>query len=99
MHTLAISFTADAGGNSQKVAFTNVSAASTALAAGTKEVLVTVDQPAFMRMSADPTAVADGTDMYLNANVMYRVTVVGGMKLAFIRATANSGNAWITPEN
>lgn len=99
-HVQELSFTASLGGTSQKVAFSATSAASTELGSGTggsMTVLVTTDLDCFVRQGTNPTALSDGTDQFITANAIYRISVQRGNKLAFIGAAA--GNAYITPEN
>lgn len=84
----------ETGGTSQKVAFTTTSAQSAAVSAN--RAFLVVDTPCFVRQGSNPTAVADGTDQYLPANVPMRVSLPSGAKLAFVALTG-SGNAYITP--
>lgn len=93
MHTLNISFTADAGGLSQKVVLSAASAQSAVLTGSA--VVVTPDVNCFIRMGANPVALPD-VDRMLVAGVAHRVTVSPGCKLALIAAGA--GNAYITQE-
>ena len=86
------SVSVDVGGLSQKVTLSAASAQSAALTS--PYVVLSLDVPAWVRRGANPTAVADGTDMYLPAGI-YRLAVVTGQKLAIIAAGA--GNAYITP--
>ena len=84
----------DDGGNSQALAISSTSAKSNTINADT--VLVTLTTAAFVRKGADPTAVNTGADIYLMADVSYRLQVKPGTKLAFITSSA-SGTAYITP--
>lgn len=93
MNGLNISFTADAGGRSEKVVLSAASAQSAVLLGSA--VVVTPDVNCFIRMDVNPVALPD-VDRLLVANVAHRVTVSPGMKLALIAAGA--GNAYITQE-
>lgn len=94
MHIQAISITADDGGRSQSVTISGTSAQSADILV--PYVIVTLTVPAFIRQGSNPTATADGTDIYLLADVTYRINVQQGNKLAFKTAGA-SGTAYITP--
>lgn len=82
-------------GTSQKVAFTGTSAQSAALGASTSVVEVISTQNCHIKTGEDPTATADGTSMYLPANVMRRIAIVGGHKIAAIQ-DSSGGNLFIT---
>ena len=92
--TKEASIDVSAGGTSQKVAISTVSAQSTAIAAPLALVSPTVD--CFMRQGANPTATNDGTDQFLFAGYTYRVAMTAGNKLAFA-AASGTGNVYITP--
>lgn len=106
MNVTQVSIAALSGGQSSKVGASTTSAQSatiaTSTAAGQKgdpvKVVITCDAAVFMRYdpAGNPTAVADGTDQYLAANVPYRTEVVGGGKFAFITGTGTA-NVYITP--
>ena len=90
-----ISLQISSGGDSTKVAISTASAQSAALLA--TSYLITPDVNCFARTGANPTAVADGTDILLLANNQYRVVpLVIGQKLAFITPTG-TGNVYLTP--
>lgn len=93
MHTFVISFTADAGGLSQKVVLSAASAQSTVLAGSA--AVITPDVACFVRMGVNPVALPD-VDRYLAAGIAHRITISPGYKLALIAAGA--GNAYITLE-
>ena len=94
-HVMSASLVVDSGGGSESVSISGTSAQSSAITAG--QVIVSVDTDCFVRQGADPTALDDGTDMFLFADSTYRlVGITSGNKLAFI-TTGGSGNAYITP--
>lgn len=114
MHTVALSLNADTGGLSQKISVTTASSPSTALCTTPAHfaelgctAIVTPDAAVFMRRGnpaaqgsspSAPTAVNDGTDLYLVGGVSYRVQVPPNTILAFICASGTA-NVYITPEN
>ena len=90
-----ISLQISSGGDSTKVAISTASAQSAALVA--TSYLITPDTNCFSRTGANPTAVADGTDIFLLANNQYRVVPLQvGQKIAFITPTG-TGNVYLTP--
>ena len=100
MQVMSISFVAPTINNSQKVVLSAASAQSVVYDATnclSNKVLLTSDVPCWIMSGVNPTAVADGTCLYLAANVMYRILLAPGFKLALIAGGA--GNAYITPEN
>lgn len=95
MSDVEYSMAALTGGLSQKIATSTVSAASGALTCS--YAVVTTDADCFFRQGASPTAVADGTDQLLKANVPFRIYgITNGNKLAFINATG-TGNVYLSP--
>lgn len=94
MHTQDLSIIVDEGGRSQAIAISGTSAQSTAINA--EYVIVTLTAAAFVRQGSNPTATSDGTDIYLLADVTYRLNITRGNKLAFKTAGA-AGTAYITP--
>lgn len=90
-----VSMSVGTGGTSQLVSF-STSTQSTAITAD--HVIVTCTADCFVRAGSNPTALSDGTDRYLVANVPYRLAHINGAKLAFISVTGGSGKAYITPE-
>jgi hypothetical protein len=94
MHTQDLSIIVDEGGRSQAVSISSTSAQSAVINA--EYAVVTLTTAAFVRQGLDPTALADGTDIYLLADVTYRLNVKRGNKLAF-RTSGLSGTAYITP--
>lgn len=94
MHAQDLSIIVDAGGRSQALAISSTSAQSAVI--NGNYVIVTLTTPAFVRQGTNPSATADGTDIYLLDNVTYRLNVQPGNKLAFRTASA-TGTAYITP--
>lgn len=94
MHTQDLSIIVDEGGRSQAIAISGTSAQSTAINA--EYVIVTLTAAAFVRQGSNPTATSDGTDIYLLADVTYRLNLTRGNKLAF-KTTSATGTAYITP--
>jgi hypothetical protein len=94
MHTQDLSIITDDGGRSQAVAISSTSAQSTALDA--EYAVVTLTTAGFVRQGANPTATSDGTDIFLLADVTYRLNIKRGNKLA-IRTSGLTGTAYITP--
>jgi hypothetical protein len=91
-----MSLTIDSGGRSQSVAVSTTSAQSAAISA--PNVVLTPTVSGFIRQGANPTAVSDGTDIFLLGNNTYRLGgFVPGNKLAFI-AASGTGTLYITPE-
>ena len=96
MAGLIISTQIMAGGQSQKVATSVTSAQSGVL--NCSQVTLISDANVFVRQGVNPTAVSDGTDQMLLANIMHRILpITAGNKLAFILATG-TGNVYLTPE-
>lgn len=93
MYTQDLSFIVDEGGRSQALAISSTSAQSATL--NTDYVIVTLTTPAFVRQGSNPTALSDGTDIYLLADVTYRLNVKRGNKLAF-KTVSSTGTAYIT---
>lgn len=89
------SFQAIFPGTSQKVATTGTSAQSAALSSRTNLVRVYADADMFLAFGANPTAVADGTNLFLAAGVVEYFGVTPSDKIAAIQATA-AGNLYIT---
>lgn len=91
----AISARLDLGGVSSVVSISGTSAQSATL--NTQLVLITPTADCFVRAGANPTALADGTDMFLLGGNSYRVILPGsGLKLAFI-TSGGTGSVYITP--
>lgn len=82
-------------GTSQKVAFTGVSAQSAALGTYTSLVRLFATQDCFIKIAANPTALADGTSMFIAGGIYEYIGVFGGQKIAVIQSTAG-GNLYIT---
>lgn len=97
VQAINLSFTANGGGTSAKLAISGASAQSAAVALNATALIVTPDTTCFFRMGANPTALADGTDQILVANQQYRIGVTPGLKLAFI-TSGSAGNVYITTE-
>ena len=94
MHTQDLSIIVDDGGRSQALAISSTSAQSAVI--NSEYALVTLTKAAFLRQGSNPTATSDGTDIYLLADVTYRLNVMRGNKLAF-KTASESGTAYITP--
>lgn len=94
MNVMDYSVIVDDGGKSQALAISGTSAQSAVISA--EHALVTLTTAGFVRKGSSPTAVADGTDIYLMADVMYRINVKNGQRLAFI-TPGSAGTAYITP--
>lgn len=82
-------------GTSQKVAFSATNAQSTALGASTTLVELYASQNCHIKVAADPTAVADGTCLFLPLGVVRQIAVTAGHKIGVIRDSAD-GNLFIT---
>ncbi len=82
-------------GTSQVKAFTNTTGQSAALASTTKMVRLVATQNCHVKVGTNPTAVADGTSMYILQNSSTYISVEGGEKIAVIRDSAD-GNLFIT---
>ena len=93
-------FEVSSGGTSQELAISTTSAASTAISGSASKVRVRVISSAdcYCRQGEDPTALNDGTDEFLPAGLMVRMTMTSGNKLAFV-AKAGTGTVNLTPEN
>lgn len=94
MHTQDLSIIVDTGARSQALAISSTSAQSAVINAD--YCLVTLTTSAFVRQGSNPTATSDGTDIFLLADVTYRLNIPRGVKLAFKTSSA-SGTAYITP--
>jgi hypothetical protein len=80
-------------GASQSVAFTGTSAQSTAVATSTRIVRLVSTQPCFVAIGSDPTATT--SSVYLPANVVQYVSIVGGHKVAAIQVST-AGSLYVT---
>lgn len=89
------SFEAILPGVSQALAFTGTSAQSTALGTSTTLVKIFATTDCFIKVATDPTAVADGTCMFVPAGIIDFIGVGPGQKIAAIR-NASSGTLYIT---
>lgn len=101
-YTSELSLAVDTGGLSQAVSVSSTSAQSAAISAvtvvsGEAYVVATPTVDVFVRQGVSPTAVADGTDQFLMANVAYRLLVTPGNKLAF-KTSGSSGTVYLTPK-
>lgn len=97
VQAINLSFTANGGGTSAKIAISGVSAQTAPIPVNVSTMIVTPDTTCFFRMGVNPTALADGTDAILVANQQYRIGVTPGLKLAFI-TSGSAGNVYTTPE-
>jgi hypothetical protein len=93
VHQLHVVSDALTPGASSKLAFTGTSAQSSAIA-GTI-VRVTATQNCHLAFGANPTAVADGSCVYLPAGQTQFFAVTSGNKIAAIQDSAG-GNLFIT---
>lgn len=94
MFTQDLSIVVDEGGRSQALTISSTSAQSATI--NSDYVLVTLTVAGFVRQGSNPTATADGTDIFLLADVTYRLNVKKGNKLA-LRTGGLAGTAYITP--
>lgn len=83
------------GGTSQKIAVSSTSAQSAAFSDHTTCFLVN-DVGVYLRQGSNPTALNDGTDVYLPAGSWRLVDIIDENKLAFICAAGVTGNVWLT---
>lgn len=83
------------GGTSQQIAVTTSSAQSTVLQCKSMYICSTVS--CFVRQGPNPTALGDGSDQYLPANLPMRLAgFTPGNKIAVIGT--GSGTFYITPD-
>ena len=82
-------------GTSQKLAYTGASAQSAALQTRTSVVRLVSTSNCHVAFGSNPTAVADGTCLYLPLGVPVNVGVAPGTKIAAIQDSAG-GNLFIT---
>lgn len=83
------------GGQSESVAISSTSAQSAVINTGDVVIVSTVD--CFIRQGTSPTALSDGTDQFILANVAFRLTgIVKGSKIA-AKTSAASGTLYISP--
>lgn len=95
MIAYSMSLDLDTGGNSQALAISGSSAASTPIAGGCAVITPTVN--CFVRRgTGTPVAVADGTDLFLAAGFSYRVDFPVGQRIAAI-TSGGAGILYITP--
>lgn len=93
MEAREVSIVVDDGGKSQLLSSVTTSQQTAVIKSSF--VLVYANGPVFVRQGSNPTALTDGTDIYLAANVHYRLNVTPGNKLAF--AASAAANIYITP--
>jgi hypothetical protein len=92
----AESFDAIVPGTSQLVSLGSSSEQSSALQATTTIVQLVCDTTGcFVAFGANPTAVNTGASMYIPANVVVRVGVTGGTKIAALQG-GSGGKLYIT---
>lgn len=94
METQEISFALGDPGLSQALSISSTSAQSAVINATSVVVTPTID--CFVRQGSNPTALSDGTDMFLLGQIAYRLSLPRGNKLAFKTVSA-SGTVYITP--
>ncbi len=83
------------GGGSQKIAVSAVSAQSAAIS-NHATVYIYTDVGVSVRQGTNPTAVNDGTDLYIPAGSWRLVGIEDENKLAFICNAGDSGNVYLT---
>ena len=100
MDTQEISLSLGEPGLSQAVAIGITSAQSAAIfpvnALSPTFVVVTPTVDCFVRQGTAPTAVSDGTDLFLLGQGTYRLSLPPGNKLAF-KTTGATGTVYLTP--
>lgn len=94
MNSQQISIVLADAGTSSSVAISGTSAQSATINADFAIVTPTAD--CFVRQGSNPTATADGTDVFLVAFNTYRLALPRGNKLAF-RTTGATGAVYLTP--
>lgn len=96
MNVIATSVRIGEGGTAHSVAVSAVSAQSQAIESADVVITPTVD--VFVRRGANPTAVNNGTDDFLKGSNSYRLRdFQRGQKLAFIKAGADDGTVYVSP--
>jgi hypothetical protein len=91
------SLTLYSGGQSQQVAITGASAASTAIT-GSKTVYLCSTVDCFVRQGVTPVALIGGVDQFLPSYTPFRYAgLTPGNKIAVI-GTGTNGTLYITPE-
>lgn len=80
---------------SQALAFSSASAQGSALALSTTLVRLFCSQDCFITVGSNPTALGDGTSMFIPSGIVDFIGVQGGQKIAAIRST-NDGTLYIT---
>lgn len=88
-----VSLVVDSGGNSQRLSAVTTSQQTNAIAA--TYALVFATAPVFVRQGSNPTAVTTGADLFLAANVHYRLALTPGNRLAF--AATSAADVYVTP--
>lgn len=89
------SFEAILPGTSQAVAFTGSSSQSAALGASTTLVRLFCTADCFIKIASNPTALADGTSMFVAAGIIDFIGVQPSQKIAVI-SNGTSGTLYIT---
>ena len=82
-------------GTSQKISFTNSSQPSTAFGLKTSLIRVFATQDCFLAFGSAPTALTDGTSMFIPGGLIDFIGVTPGQKLAVIESTTD-GVLYIT---
>lgn len=93
MEAREVSIVVDEGGRSQKLSAVTASTQTNVINSDYALVFATV--PVFVRQGSNPTAVTTGGDIFLAANVHYRLNVTRGNKLAF--ASTSVADIYVTP--
>lgn len=83
-------------GVSQLVAAAVASGQSAALGVGTSLVRLFSTVDCFILVGANPTALVDGTSMFLPGGIVEYFGVTGGQKIAVIAAGASTGSLYVT---
>lgn len=93
MENREVSIVVDEGGRSQLLSAVTTSTQTSAI--NSHYALVVATAACFVRQGSNPTALTDGTDIYLLPNTHYRLNLKPGNKLAF--AAGASANIYVTP--
>ena len=83
-------------GSSEAVAYTGTAGTSAAMPANTSVVRVTLTTNGFISFGTAPTAVADGTDVFMAAGVIEYFPLPAGHKVSAIQS-ASAGTMYVTP--
>lgn len=81
-------------GKCQRISISGTSAQSAAIPSDNVLVYATTD--CFVRQGSNPTALSDGTDQFVPAFSLFRLSIRRGSHLAFI-STGGTGLVYLTP--